>query len=254
MEEGRELDTRMEEDPEADRYLLQFWPAPMGADRVVKQTSEIAAYWHEFATEQPSPPTPEEKAAAEQERRAEQRRAAEQVCLEAETEEWGGRLPSQRLRDLGGNALGVAQLDRALVDAVGEADPATQRKVACWVTRRAFAEAQLADIDWIAPALDAMDRGEPLPSPFDGDDTRAWDQLFSDERIPRTVVTSLDGEYSNLLQQAMAFPALFSAREKDPLSAAIDALWNAAVAFGRERNQALFGEIRREFPVLAAAS
>ncbi len=60
MDEGRELDTKMDEDPEADRYLLQFWPAPPGADKVVKQTSEIAAYWHEYAREQPPPPTPEE--------------------------------------------------------------------------------------------------------------------------------------------------------------------------------------------------
>jgi hypothetical protein len=53
MDEGRELDTRMQEDPEADRYLVQFWPAPAGPDRVVKQTSDVAGYWHRFAREQP---------------------------------------------------------------------------------------------------------------------------------------------------------------------------------------------------------
>jgi hypothetical protein len=171
--------------------------------------------------------------------------------LEAEAKRWGGCLPGQRLRLAGGKALNAARLDRALVDALGEADPITQRRIACCVTRRAFTEAQLADIDWISPALNAMDRGEPLPRPFDGDDRRAWDQLFSDERVPHTLVTSLDGLHSNLLQQAMALPALFSAREQDPLSAAIDALWNAAITFGRGRNQALFAEIRREFPALA---
>lgn len=252
MDEARELDTRMEDEPEVDRYLLQFWPASPEPDRVVKQTSEIAAYWHEFAREQPPPPTPEEKAAAELRARAEQERAAEQARLEAEKQQWGGRLPSQRLRDLGGDALNVAQLDRSLVDALGETDPVTQRRVACWVTRRAFAEAQLAEIDWIAAALDAMDRNEPLPRPFDGDDNRAWDLLFSDERVPSTVVTSLDGRYSNFLQQAMAFPAIFSARERDPLSAALDALWNAAVAFGRGRYQLLFSEVRQAFPSLSA--
>lgn len=254
MDAARELDTRMEEDPEADRYLLQFWAAPPEPDRVVKQTSEVAAYWHEFAREQPPPPTPEEKAAAERRARAEQERAAEQACLEAEKEMWGGRLPSQRLRDLGGNALNVAQLDRSFVDALGGADPVTQRKVACWVTRRAFAEAQLAQIDWIAAALDAMDRGEPLPRPFDGDDRRAWDLLFSDERVPSTLVASLDGLHGSFLQQAMAFPALFSAREQDPLGAALDALWNAAVAFGYGQYPVLFGEVRQAFPALAGSS
>ncbi len=58
MDEGRELDTRVEDEdledegPEVDRYLLQFWPAPPGPDAVVRQTSEIAAYWHQTAREQ----------------------------------------------------------------------------------------------------------------------------------------------------------------------------------------------------------
>jgi hypothetical protein len=64
-EQARELDTRMEDDPEADHYLLQFWPAPPEPDRVVKQISETAAYRHEFAREQPPPPTPAEQAPAE---------------------------------------------------------------------------------------------------------------------------------------------------------------------------------------------
>ncbi|SCF18025.1 hypothetical protein GA0074695_4059 [Micromonospora viridifaciens] len=38
--------TRMDGDVALDRYLLQFWPAPARPDRVVKQTSANAAYWH----------------------------------------------------------------------------------------------------------------------------------------------------------------------------------------------------------------
>jgi hypothetical protein len=60
------------------------------------------------------------------------------------------------------------------------------------------------NVAWITPALAAMDRGEPLPPPFD------------DDRL------------DNCLQQAMAFPALFSALERDLLRAALDALWSAA--------------------------
>ena len=44
MDEARQLDTRMEEDQQADSYLLQFWPAPPEPDRVLKQTSDVAAY------------------------------------------------------------------------------------------------------------------------------------------------------------------------------------------------------------------
>jgi hypothetical protein len=64
-------------------------------------------------------------------------------------------------------------------------------------------------------------------------------------------MTSLDGRHSSFLQQAMAFPAIFSARERDLLSAALDAIWNAAVAFGRGQHQVLFSEVRQAFPSLA---
>jgi hypothetical protein len=65
MDKGRELDTRVAGEPQADSYLLQFWPAPPRADRVVRQTSQTAAYWHRYARELPAPPTPEQRAETE---------------------------------------------------------------------------------------------------------------------------------------------------------------------------------------------
>ncbi|HEX3450067.1 MAG TPA: hypothetical protein VHS97_17570 [Isosphaeraceae bacterium] len=56
MDDGSKLDTRMAGEPEADRYLLLFWPAPLELDAVIKQTSGTAAYWHEFASQQQAPP------------------------------------------------------------------------------------------------------------------------------------------------------------------------------------------------------
>jgi hypothetical protein len=35
-----------------ERYLLQFWPAAAAADQVVRQTTEVAAYWHDYARQQ----------------------------------------------------------------------------------------------------------------------------------------------------------------------------------------------------------
>jgi len=50
MDAGRQLDTTEEDDePGPDRYLLQLWPAPIEPERIVRQTSEIAAYWHSVA-------------------------------------------------------------------------------------------------------------------------------------------------------------------------------------------------------------
>jgi hypothetical protein len=58
MEEGRARDTILDGEPVLDRYRLQLWPGPPGPDRVVKQTSEVAAYWHHFARGLPPPSTP----------------------------------------------------------------------------------------------------------------------------------------------------------------------------------------------------
>lgn len=47
MDAGREADTRLEDDGELDRYLVQLWPEPPSDDIVVRQSSATAAYWHE---------------------------------------------------------------------------------------------------------------------------------------------------------------------------------------------------------------
>ncbi len=266
MEEGRAQDTRVDFDPDAEWYLLQFWPAPPQPDAVIRQTSETAMMAHGHAQRLPPPPTAGERAAAErqarlreQEEEARQERLRAERELAAEERAWGGRLPSQRLRELKGFALRVARFDRPLVDALGDADPLTQRQVARWVTRRAYAEAGLADIDWIAPALAAMDRGDPLPPPFDGDgrpgsSKPAFDRLRSDRRVPRTAVPSPDGRFGQCHQQSMALPAIFSARQEDPLRAALDALHSGAAGFGRDRYPALFTEVREAFPRLAGGA
>jgi hypothetical protein len=51
MDAAKELDTRAADEPQSDRYLLQFWPAPPEPARLLKQTSDIAAYWHAFTRE-----------------------------------------------------------------------------------------------------------------------------------------------------------------------------------------------------------
>ncbi|MFE3144597.1 hypothetical protein [Streptomyces scopuliridis] len=51
MDAGRSKSVREADEPQtADRYLLQFWPAPPEPARLLKQTSSTAASWHDFAT------------------------------------------------------------------------------------------------------------------------------------------------------------------------------------------------------------
>lgn len=54
MQAANELDTNVTEQP-VDRYRLDLWPAPSAPDRIIKQTSEVAAYWHDWASKLVSP-------------------------------------------------------------------------------------------------------------------------------------------------------------------------------------------------------
>jgi hypothetical protein len=152
--------------------------------------------------------------------------------------QWGGRLPSDRLRSVGGNARNLAALDRDLVDAIADADPGRQRAIARAAVHRAYAGAGLSEIDWVLPALAALDRGEDLPAPFD-DQTGVWQYVLGDERVHRTIVPGTP----NFSRQAAAAPAIFQAVQPDPLRAAIDTVWTAAFSFGTDRDVVL-DEIR----------
>ncbi|MEU6487750.1 hypothetical protein [Streptomyces sp. NPDC046887] len=183
MDRGRDLDTSADEGPPVDRYLLQFWPAPPEPDRVVRQISEIAAYWHGFAREQPPPPTAEERAEADRQVRL----AGEERRLQEEREQWGGRLPSSALRAVEGSVRSLIDFDAALVHALADAGPDDQREVALLAARRACAVARIDGLGWVAAALTALAEGRPLPPPFD-DRQAMGEALDADSWVPdRTV-------------------------------------------------------------------
>ena len=46
MDDGRAVDTLLADGDTVDAYQLDFWPAPLAPDAIVRQTSQIAAYWH----------------------------------------------------------------------------------------------------------------------------------------------------------------------------------------------------------------
>lgn len=183
MDEGRELDTRVSGEPQADNYLLQFWPGPPRVDRVVRQTSRNAAYWHRLARELPLPPTPEQRAETERLARQAEERAAEERRLDYERWKWGGRLPSERLRGVGGNVRGLLRFDSDLVHALDTAGSEAQRAVALLAARRACEAAGLMGLPWVTQALTALAEKRPLPPPFDDLD-QMWETLRSDPQVP----------------------------------------------------------------------
>jgi hypothetical protein len=107
MDAARAEDTRLSGEPQLDCYLLQFWPAPPAPDRVLRQTSAVAAYWHDYARRQPPPPTPAERAEAERLARQVEEKAARERRLAHERWDWGGQLPSESLRNVGGDVRGL---------------------------------------------------------------------------------------------------------------------------------------------------
>lgn len=249
MDAGHQSGPPMDGEPLVDRYLLQFWPAPPAPDEILKQTSAQAAYWHDAIRNLAPPPTSEQRAETKRQAELEQERRDAELRLAAEARRWGGTLPSDRLRQLGWIAVAVAELDRPLVEAIDALDADTQRAIARWSARRAFAEAHLADLDWVAPALQGMDAGDPLPELFE-DPGRAFNHAMTDDRVVHTVITTLDGRIDNFSQQSMALPAITAAYNADPLEAAIDAVRIASDTFGYGRHTAFITELRDAFPAL----
>jgi hypothetical protein len=155
---------------------------------------------------------------------------------------------------------GIAVMDRDLVDGIAEADAATQRRIAIWAARRAFTVAGVADLDWLAPAWAALDRGEPLPAEFT--DMMALLARIGGKRAVRYSISALrpagrrrgtgllgTGLGAQVDPVAMALPALTAAAAPDPLQAALEAVWAAATAHG-SRHAALLAEVRRVFPLV----
>ncbi|MGW7088977.1 hypothetical protein ACWGH2_36515 [Streptomyces sp. NPDC054871] len=238
----------LEDGPLVDHYLLQFWPAKPAPDRVIRQTTQSAAYWHDHARTLPAPPTPEERAEAERRRREAEEKIVREAEWQAEADDWGERAPSPTLREVGGSKLGLIPLDRDLMDAVDTADSATQRAIAQWAVRHALVRAELHTFYEFARAIRALHTGEELPAPFD-DPRRAWEWFFTQKNLPHTFVRSLHGPEDDLWQQAMAMPALFAAVQREPLRAALDALYAAAATYGSAYPD-LLAEVRDAFPDL----
>ncbi|MFD1276737.1 hypothetical protein ACFQ51_48190 [Streptomyces kaempferi] len=90
MDQARRADTRMDDEPRLDSYLLQLRPAEPATDRVLKQTAAIAAYWHGYARERPPPPTPDERAEAERQARLRQEQDEREQRLALDCWQWGG--------------------------------------------------------------------------------------------------------------------------------------------------------------------
>jgi hypothetical protein len=119
MDQGHRLDV-VGEDNVVEAYLLQFWPAPAGPDRTVRQTTEIAAYWHRA---NPEPALTDAERAERKRHKAEKKARGKIEARRAEDRpRWGDRVPSDRLRKAARRANPADKLDADLVFALAELD------------------------------------------------------------------------------------------------------------------------------------
>ncbi len=157
---------------------------------------------------------------------------------------WGNRPPSDRLRHLGGNVLGVAQHHREMLDVFDGWEPAVQRAAARRLARRAFEVAGMDEIGWIRPALTAMDRGEPLPEPFTSPEAVSpllWTGFNGSGPVP------FDAPQRARHRPSFAVPAIFAAVNDDPLEAVVDAFSHAEATCDGQAHDLLTG-LRSRFP------
>ena len=124
---------------------------------------------------------------------------------------WGDDPPSERLRTLKANTSGLAGIDRPLLDSLGTADPATLRAIAQWATRR-FDDPALVWRLLLGPNVEVRNVH-----------VRAEHATSATHRAPRIDTRSA------------ALPTLFAAVDPDPLKAALDALYAAALSVGDDR-------------------
>lgn len=154
--------------------------------------------------------------------------------------------PRRRLRI----PIGLARLDPDLAGKVAAAPPDVQWAIAVWAAHRAREVAGIAGLDWVAAGLDALDKGEPLPPPFDHMPD-AFARLHggnSAGHMTFEITTLPDGERppARVDPRFASLPAIPAAAGGDPARAAADALCATAVAYGDDQ-QMLFDQVRYTF-------
>jgi hypothetical protein len=141
-----------------------------------------------------------------------------------------------------------------LAEAMLALDESRQREVAQFIVHRAISEARLDLVAWVPPALAALDRGAPLPPPWD-DPPQLHALFWREPERPSSAVPPLPYERQQLnvpvSQQAFALPLPWIVASDDlPARRLLDVLHSALMVYGGERYGVLLDEIVAAFPEL----
>ncbi len=166
-----------------EQYLVQVWKTaqPQAMERLHKTDTA----WEQDIVAHPKrnwwDPDPS----------ADATRSHSEQIVKQEAIRWAGRPPSEKLRS-NYYAVGIANRDRALADAITRARPQKLRRIAIWAAQRAYVKAGIADVEWIRPGLTALNQGEPLPHPFGENQNVELRHAFEADLAIDTTVTGND--------------------------------------------------------------
>ncbi|MEV6602007.1 hypothetical protein AB0M36_34915 [Actinoplanes sp. NPDC051346] len=228
MQQGWDVES-LDDDQPVDHYLLEFWAGEPTEDRIVRQTSEVAAYWHREHAGAISAP-----AAVEQAQRGQA----------------GDRVSNDRLRAVRLYLGDIKALDENLMYALAEADDDTHRVVARWSALQALSAAGVLDLPAVAPAVAALRRSEQVPAPFD-DEFDAQDAV--EETLPQGTVAriaALGGVVEDDQEPVSAWNAVLAVvatARPDSLEAALDAVVLAAISHGDTAYEQFLEDLHRRF-------
>ncbi len=176
----------------------------------------------------------------------------------AERDAWGGEPIPELQRFFHGKD--IARVDRALAESIAAMSEADLRRLARWCVVSCYEYAGLAGLDWVAPALTALEFGDDLPEPFH--DLQAAHAHLRDEEFPGGVSLTWDTSIADrshdvahnpfdrgpVHRPSFAINAIFSAQHPDALDAAMGALTDAAATYSADTGD-LFAGIRAAFAI-----
>jgi hypothetical protein len=233
MQRGWDLESPTDDEP-VDSYLLQFWPAPHTTDRIIRQSTDVAAYFHQQHTgARPDATT------------AQQHLSREAVRRGSDDEVVDARLAAVSIY------LGdIKALDRDLMRTLAAGDDATLRAVARWAALQALDAAGMTDLPSLSSVVTALRHATPVPAPFD-DELDAPGAL---EDLPETTVAQIeilrDDSDADPVQQLNAILAVAATARPDSLEAALDAIVLSSITHGEERYRALLARLHKDLPAL----
>ncbi len=183
---GRDTHWDLGVDNPTEEYLVQVWRVTR-PNEMVRLHKTDTAWDQEIVTPDPQlvgPRSGRGRVHVPEGRHEKMAEAAKQEAIR-----WGGRPPSEKLSRCP-QAIDIAGVDRALADAITRARLPKLRSITVWAVRRAYTIAGIADRDWIAPALDALEDGNrAVPWPFGRNSQEQLWQAFQDDPTIDTTVT-----------------------------------------------------------------